>query len=125
MPNGVCFQLDQIIAERDAAIAQRDEGIALANAERDAAIAEANAERDFILTMVQDIGLALCKSRNITIKPTKRGVEARVLYPTLLDALRARAHVARLRAMVLLGPRPNDAALEAAHASAEESRMHA
>jgi len=78
---------------------REEDTYARAVAERDAAIAE----RDFILGCVQDIGAALGKGSPFRLHLTADGgAEVRALYDSRADAVAAVIQLGGLRAMVAL-----------------------
>jgi hypothetical protein len=103
-------EVGALFAQLNAAVAARDEAIA---------------ERDYILKLFTDMGMALGKSVKLTLKVTKHGVEARVLYRTADDAMAAYAADRVVRAMLSFAPRPTDAAHDICCAVAEAHPAHA
>jgi hypothetical protein len=82
----------------------RETAYARAIAERDEAIRkcdEAVEERDVMLSLLRDLGAALCKGQPLDPRPTADGVEVCELYPTRADALAAMQQIRRLRVMCL------------------------
>jgi hypothetical protein len=96
----------QAIAERDEAIMERNEAVE---------------ERDLMLSLLQDLGAALCKGRALGSRPTAAGVAVCELYPTRADALAAMQHIRRLRVMCLA----SDQDLAAIDAAIEAAGLHA
>ncbi len=81
----------QAVAERDQAIAARDRAVAERN--------EALEERGFLLQVLDDLGLALRRGRELGLHATDAGVEVCELY-SRADALAAATRIRDLIAMV-------------------------
>jgi hypothetical protein len=75
---------------------EREDAYTRAIAERDAAIAE----RDFILQFVEETGVVLGKGRLVRVHPTSAGVEICTLYPSQGEASAATARLHGLRGMI-------------------------